>query len=150
MHEAIVQWKIVVVLSISLFRVFLMTTPWEDWAEEWTQPWEDWYSRHPAQPPVLNRIQFCLCLVIQREFIVSLIQDLGADFRVAVQFLLPHHNRVRLRPLRDILRENKIIRILGIPRTKEDWTEIIRWGRRTLPHGRFQTSEIRSPLFRPR
>ena len=34
-------------------------------------------SLHPAQPPVLTRSQFCLCLMIQRDFIESLIRDLG-------------------------------------------------------------------------
>ena len=138
------------ILGISLFLVFSMTTPWEDWAEEWLPPWEDWYSYHPAQPPVLTRRQYSLCLVIQRAFIVSLIQDLGADFRVAVQFTIPHRHRIRRRPLRDILLSNKIIRIIGLPLTEEVWTEIIRWGRRSLPHGPFLSSGIRAPLFRPR
>ncbi len=149
MHDAILQWKIVVVLSISLFRVFFMTTPWEDWVGEWTPPWEDWHSHHPAQSRVLSRSQFHLCLEIQREFIVSLIQDLGADFRAVVQLTLPHHHRARNRPLWDILLYNKIIRILGIPWMEEVWTDIIHWGCHTLPHGRFQTSEICAPLDRP-
>jgi len=34
-----------------------------------------------------------MCLVIQREFIKSLIQDLGADFGVAFRFALPRSDR---------------------------------------------------------
>ena len=103
-------------------------------------------SLHPAQPPVLTRSQFCLCLVIQRDFIESLIQDLGAAFRVAVQFTLTRSNRVQILPLWDILRFDFIIRVFGIPRTEEDWGTIVCWGRRTLPHGRFQTSGILSSV----
>ena len=45
-------------------------------------PWEAWFALNPAQPPVLTRSQFRLCLVIQREFIESLIRDWGEAFRV--------------------------------------------------------------------
>ena len=123
-----------------------MTPPWEEWTGDWTPPWEGWFAIDPAQPLVLTRSQFRLCLVIQREFIESLIQDLGAAFRFAVQFTLPRSNRVRVFPLRDILRFGFIIRVFGIPRTEEDWGEVVRWGRRTLPHGRFQTSGILSSV----
>jgi len=80
-----------------------------------TPPWEDWFALDPTQLPVLTRSQFCLCLVIQWEFIEFLIRDLGAAFRGAVQFTLPHSNRVRVLPLRDILRFDFIIRMFGIP-----------------------------------
>ncbi len=111
-----------------------------------TPPWEDWFALDPAQPPVLTRSQFRLSLVIQREFIESLIRDLGVVFRVAVQFTLPRSKHVRVLPLRDILQYDFIFRVFRIPRTEEDWGEVVRWGRRTLPHGRVQTSGILSSV----
>ena len=66
-------------------------------------PWEAWFALNPAQPPVLTRSQFRLCLVIQREFIGSLIRDWGEAFRVTFQFALPRSDRVRVLPLWDIL-----------------------------------------------
>jgi hypothetical protein len=109
-------------------------------------PWEAWFALNPAQPPVLTRSQFRLCLVIQREFIGSLIRDWGEAFRVTFQFALPRSDRIRVLSLWDILRFDFIIYEFGIPRTEEDWGSIVRWGRRKLPHGRFQTSGILSSV----
>jgi len=117
----------------------------------WSPPWDTWLTF--VQPQVLTRSQFCLCLVIQREFIESLIQDLGADFRVAFRFALPRSDRCRVRPLWAILRHDFIILEIGVPQTEEDWGSVYRWGRTTLPHGLFQEDDrltsIRGVLPRP-
>ncbi len=97
MHEAIVQWRIVVVLSITVF----MPPPWTTWVTF-------------VQPPVLTRSQGRRCQVIQREFIESLIRDLGADFRVAFKFALPRSDRVWIRPLWRILEYDCIILEFGV------------------------------------
>ena len=74
-----------------------------------------------VQPPVLTWSQFCLCLVIQREFIESLIRDYGADFRVSFRSALPRSDRCWVRPLWAILQHGFILLDIGVPRTEEDW-----------------------------
>jgi hypothetical protein len=98
-------------------------------------PWTTWVTF--VQPPVLTRSQGLLCLVIQREFIESLILDLGADFRVSVIFALPRRDCIFIRPLRRILQYDWIILQVGVPRTEEEWNYVVRWGCTTLPHGLF-------------
>ncbi len=48
---------------------------------------------------------------------------------------------------------HRIILEIGVPRTKEDWGSVYRWGRTTLPHGLFQEDDrltsIRGVLPRP-
>ncbi len=99
-------------------------------------PWDTWLSF--VQPPVLTWSQFRLCLLIQREFIESLIRDFGADFRVAIRFALPRSDRCRVRPLWAILQHDFIILEIGVPRTEEDWGSAYRWGRTTLPPAFFK------------
>jgi len=99
-------------------------------------PWDTWLIF--VQPQVLTRRQFRRCLVIQREFIESLIRDFGVDFRVSFRFALPHSDRCRVRSLWAILRHDFIILEIRVPQTEEDWGSVHRWGRTTLPHGLFQ------------
>ena len=94
-----------------------------------------------AQPPVLTRSQGRLCQVIQREFIESLIRDLGPNYRVAFVFALPRSDRVLIRPLWRILEYPCIIFEFGVPRTEEEWDYVVPWGRTTLPNGRFQEDD---------
>ena len=79
--------------------------------------------------------------MIQREFIESLIRDLGADFRVSFKFALPRSDCVLIRPLWRILKYDCIILQFGVPRTEEEWDYVVRWGRTTLPHGLFQEND---------
>jgi hypothetical protein len=83
---------------------------------QWSPPWDTWLTF--VQLQVLTRSQFHLCLVIQREFIESLIQDLGADFRVALRLALPRSDRCCVCPLWAILRHDFIILEIGVPRTE--------------------------------
>ena len=63
--------------------------------------------------------------MIQREFIESLILDLGADFRVAVIFALPRcGDHIFIRPLWRILQYDWIILQFGVPRTDEEWNYV--------------------------
>ena len=106
-----------------------------------------------VQPPVLTRSQGRLCQVIQREFIESLIRDLGPDYKVALIFTLPKSDRVWIRPLWRVLEYACIILAIGIPRTEEDWDSVYIWGRTTFPHGLFQEDDrltsVRGVLPRP-
>ena len=103
-------------------------------------PWTTWVTF--VQPLVLTRSQGRLCLVIQREFIESLILDLGAEFRVPVIFALPRRDtQTFIRPLWRILQYDWIILQVGVPRTEEEWNYIVYWGRTTLPHGLFQEDD---------
>ena len=102
-------------------------------------PWTTWVTF--VQPPVLTRSQGRLCLVIQWEFIESLILDLGAEFRVAVIFALPRCAHIFIRPLWGILQCDWIILKFGVPRTEEEWNYVVYWGRTTLPHGLFQDDD---------
>ena len=86
-----------------------------------------------VQPPVLTRSQGRLCQVIQREFIESLIRDLGPNYKVTIRFALP--------PLWRILEFACIILQFWVPRTEDEWDSVVRWGRTTLPHGRFQEDD---------
>ncbi len=94
-----------------------------------------------VQPPVLTRSQGRLCQVIQREFIESLIRDLGPNYKVALIFALPRSDRVRIRPLWRLLEYDCIILELGVPRTEEEWDYVVIWGRTTLPQGLFQEDD---------
>jgi len=72
-----------------------------------------------VQPPVLTQSQGCLCQVIQREFIESLIRDLGPNYKVALIFVLPKSDHVRIRPLWRILDYTCIILQVWVPRTED-------------------------------
>jgi hypothetical protein len=124
MHEAIVQRRIVVVFKHTKFMPPTWTT-----------------CVTFVQPPVLTRSQGRLCQGIQREFIESLIRDLGPNYKVALIFALPKSDRVRIRPLWRILQYACIILQVGVPRTEEEWDYVVRWGRTTLPNGRFQEDD---------
>ena len=102
-------------------------------------PWTTWVTF--VQPPVLTRSQGRRCQVIQREFIESLIRDLGADFRVAFIFALPRSDRVWIRPIWRILEYDCIILQFWVPRMEEEWDYVVIWGRTTLPHGLFQADD---------
>jgi len=102
-------------------------------------PWDTWLIF--VKLPVLTQSQFCLCLVIQREFIESLIRDFGADFRVSFRFALPRSDRCWVRPLWAILQHAFIFLEIGVPRTEVDWGSVYRWGRISLPHGLFQEDD---------
>ena len=102
-------------------------------------PWTIWATF--VHPPVLTRSQGRLCQVIQRELIESLIRDLGPNYKVAFIFSLPKSDRVRIRPLWRILEFACLIFQFWVPRTEDDWDSVVRWGRTTLPHGRFQEDD---------
>ena len=102
-------------------------------------PWDTWLIF--VQPPVLTWSKFRLCLVIQREFIESLIRDLGPNYKVAIRFALPKSDRVRICPLWRILDYACIILQVWVPRTEDEWESVVLWGRTTLPHGLFQEDE---------
>jgi len=82
-----------------------------------------------VHPPVLTRSQGRLCQAIQREFVESLIRELG------------------------ILQFPCLIFQFLVPLTEDDWDHVVRWGRTTLPHGRFQghneISSVTSVVSRP-
>jgi hypothetical protein len=101
--------------------------------------WTTWVTF--VQPPVLTRSQGRLCQVIQREFIESLIRDLGPNYKVAIRFALPKSDRVWIRPLWRVLEFPCIIFEIGVPRTEKDWDSVYRWGRTTFPHGLFQEDD---------
>ena len=94
-----------------------------------------------VHPPVLTRSQGRLRQRIQREFIESLIRDLGPNYKVALIFALPRSDRVRIRPLWRILDYACIILQVWVPRTEDEWESVVLWGRTTLPHGLFQEDE---------
>ena len=102
-------------------------------------PWTTWVTF--VQPPVLTRSQGRLCQVIQREFIESLIRDLGPNYKVAIRFALPKSNRVLFRPLWRVLEYPCIIFVIWVPRTEDDWDSVYPWGRTTFPHGLFQEDD---------
>jgi hypothetical protein len=100
-----------------------------------------------VHPPVLTRSQGRLCQRIQREFIESLIRDLGRNYRVAIRFALPKSDRVYIRPLWRVLEFACIILQFWIPLTEDagiedDWESAVLWGRTTLPHGLFQADDL--------
>ena len=72
-----------------------------------------------------------------REFIESLIRDLGPNYKVAFIFALPKSDHVRICPLWRILE----FACLWVPRTEDECDSVVRWGRTTLPHGRFQEDD---------
>ena len=94
-----------------------------------------------VQPPVSTWSQGRLCQVIQREFIESLIRDLGPNYKVAFIFALPKSDRIRIHPLWRILEYACIILQFWVPRTEDEWDSVVRWGRTTLPHGLFQEDD---------
>ena len=91
-----------------------------------------------VHPPVLTRSQGRLCQLIQREFIESLIQEFGPNYMVGITFSLPKSGYLRIRPLWRILQFPCLIFQFLVPLTDDDWDYVVRWGRTTLPHGRFQ------------
>ncbi len=114
-------------------------------------PWTTWVTF--VQPPVLTRSQGRLCQVIQREFIESLIRDLGPNYKVVIRFALPKSDRLWIRPLWRVLEFPCIIFEIGVPRTEEDWDSVYRWGCTIFPHGLFQEDDrltsVRGVLPRP-
>ena len=94
-----------------------------------------------VHPPVLTRSQGRLCQVIQREFVESLIRELGPKYKVGITFSLPKSGDLRIRPLWRILQFPCLIFQFLVPLTEDDWDHVVRWGRTTLPHGLFQEDE---------
>ena len=73
-----------------------------------------------------------------REFVESLIRELGPKYKVGITFSLPKSGNLRIRPLWRILHFPCLIFQFLVPLTEDDWDHVVRWGRTTLPHGRFQ------------
>ena len=101
-------------------------------------------SLDAPDPPILTWTLFSLCITNQRSFIRDLIRELsyaGKPLEVSFSLALPTDPIPRTAGLQILLLHDVIIRKTTTQRWEGNWVHLARWGRRTLPYGRFECQE---------